>query len=114
MFKKYMRILLFAIFILAILIPIPFFDNPQEEGIQIENSYQSWSTKQINSLVQNHTLIKYGTKDAETALNRSYLSIYIEWWYHNIGYHITKPFCFIETINKINLRCKDVNLEHHK
>ena len=114
MFKKYMRILLFAIFILAILIPIPFFDNPQEEGIQIEDSYQIWSTKQINSLVQQKTLNKYGIENAETALNRSYLSIYIEWWYHNIGYYITKPFCFIESINKTNLRCKDVNLERHK
>ena len=108
--KKYIQILL-IILIFTIVIPIFAFDNPEEEGIQIENSYQIWSTAQINSLVQQKTLVKYGTKDVKTALNRSYLSIYIEWWYHNIGYYITKPFCFIETINKINSRCKDVNLE---
>jgi hypothetical protein len=110
--KKYIQLLL-IIFILAIIIPVSVFDNPQEEGIQIEDSYQVWSPTQINSLVQQKTLVKYGTEDVKTALNRGHLSIYIEWWYHNIGYYITKSFCFIETINKINLRCKDVNLEQY-
>lgn len=109
--KKYIQLLL-IILILAVVIPVSVFNNPQE-GIQIENSYQVWSTTQINSLVQQKTLVKYGTEDAKTALNRGHLSIYIEWWYHNIGYYITKPFCFIEAINKINLRCKDVNLEQY-
>ena len=108
--KKYIQLLL-IILIFAVIIPVSVFNNPQEEGIQIENSYQIWSTTQINFLVQQKTLVKYGTENAKIALNRGHLSIYIEWWYHNIGYYITKPFCFIEIINKINLRCKDVNLE---
>ena len=40
-------------------------------------------------------------------LNRTYFSMYVEWWLHNIGYYITKPFSFLE---EINLRCKDVDL----
>lgn len=48
---------------------------------------------------------------AESYLNRSYRSMYIEWWLHNIGYYLTLPFKKLETIN---IRFKHVDLEEHK
>lgn len=54
---------------------------------------------------------KFGSKYPETMLNRSFRSMYIEWWLHNIGYYVTKPFCFNKSINTINIRCRDVDLE---
>ena len=42
---------------------------------------------------------------------RSIKSMYIEWWLHNIGYYLTKPLCKFDYFKKINLRCKDVDLE---
>lgn len=54
---------------------------------------------------------EYGFNDAEACLNRPFLTMCIEWWLHNIGYYLTKPFCCFDSINKINMRCKDVDLE---
>ena len=48
--------------------------------------------------------------DAEEYLNRSYLSMYIEWWLHNIGYYITKPLADISKIKELNERFKHVDL----
>lgn len=80
-------------------------------NIHIENSYSIWKTVLMRTLIDFECDIKYGTVLAEMLLNRSYRSMYIEWWLHNIGYYITKPFCHIEAVKKINLRCKDVDLE---
>lgn len=57
--------------------------------------------------------ITYKTVYVKELLNRSYTSMYIEWWLHNIGYYITLPFLKlgINWINSINRRCKDVDLE---
>ena len=79
--------------------------------IRINNSCDIWSPKQMKTLIQQQSAAKYGTTDADHVLNRSYTSMYIEWWCHNIGYYITKPFCFIEFFRDINIRCKDVDLE---
>ena len=43
-------------------------------------------------------------------LNRSWISLYVEWYLHNIGYYITLPFIKIPFINFLNLRFKDVDL----
>jgi hypothetical protein len=53
---------------------------------------------------------KYHSSLPEIQLNRNYLSMYLEWWGHNICYYITKPFCFINFVNELNLRFKDVDL----
>jgi hypothetical protein len=53
----------------------------------------------------------YNTDDPERLLNRDYTSLYIEWWLHNIGYYLTKGST---KLKKINLRCKDVDLEELK
>ena len=78
--------------------------------IQIKNSYNIWKplTQRVilSTAIDDWNLDKY--------LNRSWRSIHIEWWLHNIGYYITKPFCKIEWVKRYNLRFKDVDLEEWK
>ena len=80
-------------------------------NIHIENSYKIWQRSRMKHLIQEECFEAYGLWNVEAVLNRSFRSMYIEWWLHNIGYYITKPFCHIEAVKKINLRCKDVDLE---
>ena len=86
-------------------------DMTGKNCIRISNSYCIWSPKQMKLLIQNQAFYKYGTMDVENILNRGYISLYIEWWGHNLGYYITKPLCFIEFFRDVNTRCKDVDLE---
>ena len=45
-------------------------------------------------------------------LNRSFWSMYVEWWCHNVGYWITLPFVKVNSLcSQINERCKHVDLE---
>lgn len=80
-------------------------------NICITNSYKVWFADEMDELIISRCMEEYGLGNAGAILNRSYVSMHIEWWLHNIGYYITKPFCCINWINKINLRCKDVDLE---
>ena len=82
------------------------------KNLHINDSYNTWSISEMKRKINETALERYGEFDSiKTLLNRTYKSMYIEWWLHNIGYYITKPFCHIESIQKINLRCKDVDLE---
>ena len=81
------------------------------KNIHINNSYNIWSTAVMYSILKDECSKQLNSYNPETILNRTYKSLYIEWWLHNIGYYITKPFCFIKYFNFINLRCKDVDLE---
>lgn len=77
------------------------------KNIHIPDSYEVWSTATMKAII--YFAIDF--KPPELVLNRTFPSLYIEWWLHNIGYYLTKPFCFIKAIERINLRCKDVDLE---
>jgi hypothetical protein len=79
--------------------------------IQIKDSYLIWNTAEMRMLIKKKCHEKHKALFPEQLLNRSYRSMYIEWWLHNIGYYLTKPFCSNTIIKKINLRCKDVDLE---
>lgn len=79
--------------------------------IHIDNSYNIWNINDMKYIIYDKCRSQYSSYYPEVQLNRTYCSMYIEWWLHNIGYYITKPFCDIESIKKINLRCKDVDLE---
>ena len=83
-------------------------------SIKIKNSYTVWRPQRMKRLIYNATKEKYDIGLPCALLNRSYKDMYFEWWLHNIGYYITLPFIFISFIRKINLRCKDVDLEEHK
>lgn len=84
------------------------------KNIQIIDSYRIWKTSAMKNFIQFSCGVKYRSLYPEELLNRSYQSMYIEWWLHNIGYYLTKPLCGIDPIRKINLRCKDVDIEEHK
>ena len=67
--------------------------------IQIKNSYDVWRPFCMQSLI-----------GAECVEIKNFKSLVVEWWLHNIGYWITKPFDRIPKIKALNLRFKDVDL----
>ena len=79
--------------------------------LTITDSYKVWDTNKMKHLIIQASLDKYSKVDPEELLNRSYKSMYIEWWIHNIGYYMTLPFNNSPTLKKINIRCKDVDIE---
>jgi hypothetical protein len=72
-------------------------------NLQIKNSYKIWNIKTIKIILD--------SKNATNVLNRSYASLIIEWWLHNVMYYLTKPLCHIEIFKKLNYRAKHVDLE---
>lgn len=85
--------------------------SPDLYSIKIEEGYKIWSHDEMKQIIQEKVEEKYNSLTPTDLFNKEYSSMYIEWWLHNIGYYITKPLCFIERIEKINLRFKDVDLE---
>lgn len=81
------------------------------KNIHIKNSYNIWRTSHMKLAILQECKNNYDVYKPEIVLNRTYKSMYIEWWLHNIGYYVTRPFCFIEDINGVNKRFKDVDLE---
>ena len=80
--------------------------------VHINDSYKIWSVNKMRITIDTTTKAKYGTDAvAETLLHRTYKSMYVEWWLHNIGYYVTYLFRRIPSFYKINIRCKDVDLE---
>ena len=86
----------------------------ERKNIHIEDSYSVWSTGLMQSLIIVKARERYGKTNPVLLLGRSYGSMYREWWAHNIGYYVTKPFCRFKKIAAINERCKHVDLEEWK
>ena len=82
----------------------------EQKSIQIIDSYRIWKPSAMKNFIQVSVYLKYRSLSPEELLNRSYLSMYIEWWLHNIGYYLTRNIAIFDVIN---LRCKDVDLEEH-
>ena len=80
------------------------------KNLNIPDSYNIWRPAVMNMLIERTCLAKYQSSNVCKVLHRSYVSMYIEWWLHNIGYYLTKLFCSIDFFHKINLRCRDVDL----
>ena len=78
------------------------------KSIQIKDSYKIWRPFAMRWLIVEECFKKYDNPKATMVLNRSYVSMYIEWWLHNIGYYLTRGLAIFDVIN---LRCKDVDLE---
>lgn len=72
--------------------------------IQIKNSYDVWKPTTMQSLIGAECDSYYWVEI------KNFKSLVVEWWLHNIGYWITKPFNRIPKIKSLNLRCKDVDL----
>ena len=80
-------------------------------NIHIKNSYKIWNTKTMNDMIRKEWAYN---NEPSIGLNRSMRSMYIEWWFHNIGYYLTLPFCEYDFIRRLNLRFKDVDLNEWK
>ena len=74
-----------------------------KKHIQIKNSYKIWKPSVMKHLIEFRCRL-------DRFIPKSYTPYIIEWWLHNIGYYLTKPFISLPFINKINIRCKDVDL----
>ena len=83
------------------------------KNLHIENSYKIWKIVDMVCDIEWECKVKYDTLRADKILNRTYKSMYIEWYLHNIGYWLTFPFTKIEKIKSLNKRFKDVDLEEH-
>ena len=74
--------------------------------LHFDNSYKIWSPIKMCNMMQS----KCDYRNVTDVMNRSLLSLWCEWWLHNIGYYLTKPFLFLKGYN---LRFKDVDLEEY-
>lgn len=84
-------------------------------NIHIKNSYKIWSPETMNDMIwQEYYNLNNVIGSPSLWLNRTYESMYVEWWLHNIGYYITLPFCEYDFIRRLNLRFKHVDLEEHR
>lgn len=82
--------------------------------IHIENSYYVWSIDNMSAFIMSESAEKYGNIFANEVLNRSWKSMYVEWWLHNIGYWLTLLFIKNERIKTLNERFKHLDLEEHR
>ena len=82
--------------------------NTEKKSIQIKDSYRIWQPSAMKNFIQFSVYLNYHSLDPEELLNRSYQSMYIEWWLHNLGYYLTRNIAIFDVIN---MRCKDVDLE---
>lgn len=83
-------------------------------NLHISNSYKTWKPSEMKKKLIDASLKEYNSYYPDSLLHRMYEDMYVEWWLHNIGYYITKPFCFNNKVKAINLRFKDVDLEEWK
>ena len=79
-------------------------------NLHIVDSYKIWDMGKMTKEIFLTCAETYQTFDVEEVLNRPFWTLYIEWWLHNIGYYLTKPFKKLESLM---LRFKDVDLEEH-
>lgn len=84
------------------------------KNIHIENSYKVWSETMMSALIIIKCYEQYDDIFADEILNRSWASMHIEWYLHNIGYWLTLPFVRNEKIKRLNNRFKHVDLEEHQ
>lgn len=84
------------------------------KNLHIQNSYCIWNTNTMKRRITKASYENYKEIFATRLLNRSYTSMYIEWWLHNIGYYATRPFIGNDKIKTINERFKHVDLESWK
>ena len=81
-----------------------------KKNLHIEDSYNVFSRKTMVKMIAEKCLETYGTSNAQQVLNRTFKSMCTEWYMHNIGYYLTKPFLFITEFYELNTRCKCVDL----
>ena len=83
------------------------------KNIHIENSYKIWKKKEMHEKIFYTFHSQYRQIDVENVMHRTYESMFLEWYLHNIGYWITLPFIKNQKIKALNERFKHVDLEEH-
>jgi hypothetical protein len=83
------------------------------KNLHFENSYNIWDSAAMKEMLIEKCYAIYGEANVARVLNRSYFSMFIEWWLHNIGYYFTLPLCKHNFFRKLNLRFKDVDINEH-
>ena len=73
-----------------------------KKHLQYKNSYKIWNPIEMIDYV----MIDIGFRPKHLYK----LNIVLEWWAHNIGYYITLHFTDCKKLERINRRCKDVDL----
>ena len=84
-----------------------------KKNIHIENSYNEWLKSNMYNLIRVRCFDKYKTFEASSVLNRTYKSMYKDWYRHNLCYWFTKPFIKNPKIKKLNEKFKHLDLEEH-
>ena len=69
-----------------------------KKHIKVYDSYRVWSPRKMFFLID--------IKNRKPS-SRDKILIVLEWWTHNIGYYLTKPF---SRLKFYNLRFRDVDL----
>ena len=77
------------------------------KNLHITNSFLIWAPSKMKEKIVETCLITYDQYNAAEVLGRTWVGMYIEWWLHNIGYYITKPFPFLKSLTE---RFKHVDL----
>ena len=77
------------------------------DNIHIENSYKIWKPRTMLIEIAGQCIHAGYNWDASILLHRPLWTMYVEWWLHNIGYYVTKPF---NSLKKYNERFKHVDL----
>ena len=78
-----------------------------KQHIQIKDSYKIWKPFKMECLI--FCKLYHIVANINFTIT-NYNSLFVEWWIHNIGYYLTKPFTFIPWVKALNLRFKDVDL----
>ena len=78
-----------------------------KHDVQIKSSYCIWKPSKMRNLL---FFKVYNLTQAKHIVIKNYNPLIIEWWIHNIGYYLTKPFVFIPWVKALNVRFKDVDL----
>lgn len=89
---------------------------PNKKNLHIANSYNVWNISEMKCNISMVAYRKYNVWFDDNSLpklllNRSWLSLYVEWWLHNIGFYLTRPLCKYPYFKALNNRFKDVDLE---
>lgn len=84
------------------------------KNLHIKDSYDVWSTNRMHNIIRNECKKQFGYPFPDIILNRKYITMYVEWYLHNVGYYATLPFTFIKYIKELNLRFKSVDLQEYK
>ena len=70
------------------------------KNLHITNSFLIWAPSEMKEKIVETCMITYDHYDAAEVLGRTWAGMYIEWWLHNIGYYLTKPFPFLNFLTE--------------